>query len=207
MRTVEIKICGLTRLDDARCALELGADYLGFVLYPKSPRGIAPARLARLTARLPAGARTVAVFVNAPRAEVERVARDCGLWAVQLHGDEDPRDYAGLPVPLWRSLAAAGPAGWNPAPARWGAARYVVDASAPGVYGGSGRLADWPRARRLARRRPVMLAGGLTPRNVAAAIDAVQPLGVDVASGVEREPGRKDRAAMGRFVAAARTAQ
>jgi len=202
-RITEIKICGLTNLPDARMALEAGADYLGFVLYARSPRCITPGALCRLLNRLPAGARAIAVCVNARRELVERLARDCRLYAVQLHGDERLADWIDMPVPVWRAMRLhhGQP---DPAPARWPAARYVLDAAVPGRYGGTGRTADWAKAAKLARRAPLMLAGGLTTLNVAEAIRIVAPLGVDTASGVEKAPGKKDRRKVAAFIQAAK---
>ena len=203
--TIEVKICGLTSLDDSRAALEAGADYLGFVLYPPSPRSIAPDRVGAILRELP-GARAVGVLVNESRERAERLARDCGLCAVQIHGERGTaEEMGGLPVPVWRATKVEG-GQWQPAPAEWPAARYVADATAPGLHGGTGVTADWAQAARLAARAPVMLAGGLTPENVAGAIRAVRPLGVDVASGVEAAAGRKDWDKMRRFIAAARRA-
>ncbi len=200
---VDIKICGLTNLDDTRAAWEAGADFLGFVLYHKSPRGISARTLRRIVDRLSTGPRCIGVFVNESGVEVLRVAADCGLYAVQLHGDEPARDFIQLPLRIWRALrlVRGGP---RPMPESWPAERYVLDAAVPGAYGGTGRLADWRRAADLAREHPVMLAGGLMPDNVAAAIRQVRPLGVDVASGVEKVPGKKDHRKLTSFMAAAR---
>jgi phosphoribosylanthranilate isomerase len=193
----------MTNAEDARAALALGADYVGFVLYAGSKRHVTPTTLRRLVETTPALTGVVGVFVNMPRREVEQVAADCGLVAVQLHGDEPAEDFAEMPVPVWRAVKRVG-AAWVPAPASWPAPRYLVDAAVPGQYGGTGQVADWPAAAELARAHPVMLAGGLTPENVAEAVRAVQPLGVDVVSGVEKEPGRKDHARMAAFIRAAR---
>jgi phosphoribosylanthranilate isomerase len=201
---IEIKICGLTNVDDARVARDAGADYLGFVLYPKSPRGIAAVTLRAILDALDCPGRAVAVCVNLPRAEVECIARDAGLCAVQIHGDEPAGEFANFPVPVWRAVRV-GQAGATPDPAAWPAARYVVDAAAPGLYGGTGTPADWTEAARFAARRPTMLAGGLTPENVAEAIRRVRPLGVDVSSGVESAPGRKDWDRVRAFVERARS--
>ena len=203
-RHMDVKICGLTSREHARVALDAGADFLGFVLYAKSPRAVTARRLREIADALPAGARAVAVFVNARRREIEKIALDCRLYAVQVHGDEKASEFDGLPVPVWRAVRFA-TGGWTPAPADWLAARYIVDAAAPGQYGGSGATADWAAAGGFARKYPVMLAGGLTPDNVLAAIRAVRPLGVDVASGVEAAPGKKDPAKVAAFVDAART--
>ena len=201
---IDVKICGLTNLDDARAALDAGADFLGFVLYPKSPRGITAAQLGRIVDNLPREANLVGVFVNEPRAAVERVAGECRLHAVQLHGDETSDAFAGLAWPVWRAVRWQDTA-WRPAPEAWSAERYVADAPSP-RYGGTGERGDWAAAAALARQRRVMLAGGLTPENVAGAIRAVRPFGVDVASGVEQAPGRKDVRKMAEFVRRAREA-
>ncbi len=203
--SVEIKICGLTNLEDAEVALAAGADFLGFVLYARSPRAVSVEALASIVRDLGEGVRAVGVFVNASPEFVRETALHCGLAAVQIHGDEPPDAFAAMPVPVWRSLSVSRD-GCTPEPAAWPAARYVADAAAPGVYGGTGTLADWDQAAVLAAQVPLMLAGGLTADNVAAAIRAVRPLGVDVSSGVESEPGRKSHEAVRAFIAAARQA-
>jgi phosphoribosylanthranilate isomerase len=204
---MEIKICGLTNADDATAAIEAGADFVGFVLYAGSPRAVAPAVLPRILDRLPAPFRAVAVVVNLPQPDLARLTADCPLHAVQFHGDESPGAADGCARRVWRAVSA-GESGWAPDPALWPhAERFVVDAAAPGRYGGTGKRADWDAARALAAGRTVMLAGGLTPENVAEAIRAVRPFGVDVVSGVESRPGRKDAAAVRRFIAAARGAE
>ncbi len=201
---IDIKICGLTNLDDARAALEAGADFLGFVLYPKSPRGITATQLARLADALPREARLIGVFVNEARKTIERIAGACRLHAVQIHGDEPSEAFAGLAWPVWRAVRWQ-EAVWQPAPGAWNAERYVADAPSP-HYGGTGEQGDWGAAAALAREQRVMLAGGLTPDNVAEAIRAVRPLGVDVSSGVEQAPGRKDVRKVEEFVRRAREA-
>ena len=195
----EVKISGLTNKDDALAALDAGADYLGFVLYAESPRGITVSAMTRILAGLALPFRAIGVFVNASRDTVERAAVDNGLYAVQLHGDEAPESFAGLPVPMWRAVRLRGGQA-RPAPETWAAERYVVDSAVPGLYGGTGVPADWSRAAQLARRHSIMLAGGLVPENVAEAIRAVRPRGVDVASGVEQAPGKKDLARLKDFV-------
>jgi len=202
---IEIKICGLTNLADAEVALAAGADYLGFVLYERSPRAVSVETLASIVHRLGQGVRAVGVFVNASPEFVRDTALLGGLAAVQIHGDEPPEAFAAMPVPVWRSLSVSGQ-GCKPEPAAWPAARYIADAAAPGLYGGTGTLADWDQAAALATQVPLMLAGGLTAANVAEAIRAVRPLGVDVSSGVEAEPGRKSHEAVRAFITAARQA-
>lgn len=199
MSGVQIKICGLTNRDDAAAAMDFRVDYLGFVLYPKSPRGITAAKLVEIVDSLPSGFRAIGVFVNTPCEEIEVIAGDAALYAVQLHGDEAPADYMGIRIPIWRAVQLR-EGRWQPDPAPWSAARYVVDATVKGKYGGTGVTADWAQAAVLARQHPVVLAGGLNPDNVSAAIKAVSPLVVDVVSGIESAPGRKDLKKLRAFV-------
>lgn len=207
---MHVKICGLTNLDDALVAVEAGADYLGFNFYPKSPRCITPEACARITAELArrgAAVTTVGVFVNTPAAEVAAIMQDAGLRLAQLHGDEGPEQL----TPLWGRVfkAVRDPATISDAELAALSAfspsqpAFLVDAPAPNLYGGSGQLADWQAAARLAARYAIFLAGGLNPTNVAAAVAQVKPWGVDVASGVEAAPGKKDHAKIRDFVAAA----
>ncbi len=203
-KTVEVKICGLTNLKDAVAALEYGANYLGFVFYAKSPRYVAPAKVIKILGKLNSGVKAIGVFVNMPRADVEAVASDCGLYTIQLHGDESADDFSDMPLPVWRAIKIERKL-VKPSPGKWTAARYLVDAAVPGQYGGTGAVADWQVARKLAIKHPIMLAGGLTPENVAAAIAAVHPLGVDVVSGVEAEPGKKDIKKLEQFIHAAKS--
>ncbi len=200
---IDIKICGLTNVNDARVAVETGADYLGFVFYAKSPRAVSPSTVAGILEKLGQPVRAVGVFVNAPPSEICETVRICGLCVIQMHGDEVAADADGLPVPVWRAVAYEG-AHWSPDPSSWAAERYVVDAAAPGQYGGSGVRADWCAAHSLARQVPVLLAGGLCPENVQEALRRVRPAGVDVSSGVESEPGRKSAAAIHAFIHAVR---
>jgi len=200
---IEVKICGLTNADDARCALDSGADYLGFVLYPDSPRGISAQKMLEILDELEQPVKAVGVFVNEDREFVQTVADDAGLFAAQIHGDEDAAMFEDMPLPLWRAVRIEEGV-CRPDPAEWQAVRYVVDAAVPGLYGGTGIAADWGAAARMAESLPLMLAGGLTPENVAEAIRTVRPLGVDTAGGVEREPGQKDRDKVRKFVEAAK---
>jgi len=201
----EIKICGLTRIEDARAAFDAGADYLGFVFFSGSKRAVTPAAARTILAGLPAEARAVGVFVNELPARVEQVAREVGLRAVQLHGDEEPSAFRGFSIPIWRAVRWEG-GRWAPDPAEWPAERWLIDACAPGHYGGTGRTADWEAAADWAAERPVFLAGGLTPATVAEAIRRVRPAGVDVSGGVERAPGCKDEMKIRDFIRAARAA-
>ncbi|MEI6809622.1 MAG: phosphoribosylanthranilate isomerase [bacterium] len=199
MNSVEIKICGLNRRDDAAAALDLGADYIGFVLYAGSARFISGIRLAKLLDGLSAEKKAIGVFVNESRAVVEKIASDCNLFAIQLNGNERAEEFVEMTVPVWRSVRFLD-GHCSPLPGKWPASRYVVDSAIPGLYGGTGKTADWKKAARFASRHPTMLAGGLTPGNVAIAILVTRPAGVDVSSGVERNPRRKDRAKMKAFI-------
>ena len=203
---IEIKICGLTNVDDARHAWACGADFLGFVLYARSPRAVSASSLREIRGQLDPRARCVAVVVEPERGMLEALVRDVRLDAVQFCGNESPEDLEGFDVPVWRSLRL-GDGGWRPAdPDQWGAERFVIDANVPGAYGGTGHKADWAAGAELARDYPVMLSGGLTPENVNEGIASVQPCGVDVSSGVEARPGKKEHARVKAFIAAARAA-
>ncbi len=202
---MDIKICGLTNRDDASCAIEAGADFLGFVLYAGSQRGISVNALAGIRKAVEPSIPIVAVMVKPTFGAALEAVEIGGADIVQIHGSADYNDFAGFPYPLWRAVAA-GDGKTEPDPASWPAARYVVDAAVPGQYGGTGVRADWEEAARLAKLYPIMLAGGLTPDNVAEAIRTVRPCGVDVSSGVEVLPGKKDHTMVCDFIAAARAA-
>jgi phosphoribosylanthranilate isomerase len=191
MRT-RVKICGITRLDDARAALDAGADALGFVFWPDSPRCVSMDAAAAIIRTLPTTITPVGVFVNQPFDEVARVARTVGLRAVQLHGDEPVEQCATLPYPCFKAVAVS--PSTDPAQvAAWPAfVLPLLDAHDPVRRGGTGLTVDWEVAARIARLRPVILAGGLRPENVEDAIAQVEPYGVDVSSGVEERPGIKD---------------
>lgn len=199
-----VKICGLTNLEDARWALEEGADFLGFVLYGGSPRCVSPSALAEIADHLPGLAHLVGVFVNEHPDVVKRIVRDCRLAAIQLNGDEFPGDYAQAGVPVWRAVRLQ--AGlWTPSPPAWKVDRFVLDAASP-AYGGTGLKVDWQAGAEFAAEHRAMLAGGLDPESVAAAIRQVRPIGVDVSSGVECAPGKKDKRKVAAFIANARGA-
>jgi phosphoribosylanthranilate isomerase len=181
-----VKICGVTRIDDALASVEAGANAIGFVFWPKSPRFIDPYRARAIVRALPPFVTAVGLFVNQPREFVMGVASLVHLGAVQLHGDETPQFAASISVPVIKALpvdrAAAWPAG----------ATLLLDVHDPVQRGGTGRTVDWSAAAAVAATRRVLLAGGLTPDNVADAIAGVRPFGIDVSSGVERAPGIKD---------------
>jgi len=200
-----VKICGITRLEDALAAAELGADALGLNLWPGSSRAVRPEAAREIARRLPPFVTAVGVFVNQPREEMLRLARAAGVTALQLHGDEAPEDCRDLGLPVIKAFRVAGPGDLVPIAAYRDVAAVLLDSRSEG-FGGSGRTFDWELARRAAGPRPLVLAGGLGPENVAAAVRAVRPYAVDTASGVESSPGVKDREKMARFIRAAREA-
>jgi phosphoribosylanthranilate isomerase len=210
-----VKICGLTNLDDALAAAELGADYLGFNFYPESPRCIAETECGKIVAALRAQFPTLScagVFVNHPAADIVRIVERCGLDAAQLSGDEPPEALAALGAEQVRAFKAVRATTDSRTLEQYAASApdgpaLLLDATAPRLYGGTGRTADWDWAAAVAGRHPVFLAGGLTPENVADAIRTVEPWGVDTASGVESAAGKKDREGMAAFIAAARRAE
>ena len=199
-----VKICGITRLTDARHAVACGVDALGFVFWPESPRHIPPERAVDIIATLPAHVTAVGVFVNESVDGIRVIVERTGIGAVQLHGDETP-DYAlALGWPVWRAFtverAEAMSSAWPPQ------TTVLVDAADPVRRGGTGVKVDWRRAAGIARAHRIVLAGGLTPENVVEAIETVRPYGVDVSSGVEDSPGVKNVDKIERFLTGARSA-
>jgi len=204
-----VKICGITNREDAMEAIRLGADALGFNLWSGSKRYVPFQENAQWIAALPEGVERVAVLVNAPIDEAQTAARHPAFHAVQFHGNEDAAyitEFAksGRPFILAIRLGAHGPDRSNLTLAN----RLLLDAAVPGEFGGTGVLPDLDLAASFvqsAQGRRVILAGGLTPENVQTAVRHVRPFGVDVASGVEESPRRKDWGKLDRFFAAARS--
>jgi indole-3-glycerol phosphate synthase/phosphoribosylanthranilate isomerase len=208
-----VKICGITTRQDALDAIDAGADMLGFNFYPQSKRYIPPEKCVRIIsflAQYTARVQSVGIFVNATQAEIDATVDDCHLDLVQLSGDESPTFLRALGGGAFKAIRPT-----SPEEAQTDAARFarsaspalLVDACRPGEYGGTGHTGNWDLARRLAERYPILLAGGLNPDNVAEAVAQVQPWGVDVASGVESSPGKKDADKVAAFVQAARASQ
>jgi len=200
----KIKICGIKTANDALAAMEAGADLIGFNFYPKSPRHIDVGICRDIMAVMRRYGHIiyVGVFVNASVQEIRGTIDTCGLALAQLHGDETPemlnalggrafKAFRGIPNDVKEFARSESPA-------------LLVDAAVKGVYGGSGVIADWSAAAEFAKGYPLLLAGGLTPENVADAVRQVNPWGVDVASGVESEPGKKDAVKMSAFIKAVR---
>lgn len=204
MTRVRLKICGLTRLEDAQLAADLEVDAVGVVLWPGSPRAVDLAQAAALCAVLPPWTARVGVFVAPPVETVEAAIHAVGLGAVQIHGSTDPAPFRALRVPvLW--AGALRPE--TPDPVAPDGMTLHLDAFDPVRHGGTGNTIDWARARAVVRReRRLVLAGGLTADNVARAITEVRPWAVDVSSGVETAPGLKSAVRMKAFVAAVRRA-
>jgi phosphoribosylanthranilate isomerase len=188
---IRVKICGITTPEDARLAADLGASAVGLVFWPDSPRVIDLARAKEIVGALPPFVSAVGVFVN-QQAQANRIAAQAGLSAVQFHGDEPPESYRGLPVRVIKAIAVRDQSAIETATAVPAAAHVLLDAHDPIRRGGTGRTIDWSIAAAIARRRPVILSGGLNADNVLDAIEAVRPYAIDVSSGVESAPGKKD---------------
>lgn len=189
------KVCGITCEQDAALAVDAGADAVGFVFYPPSPRHVELEQAASIAVTLPAETWRFGVFVDRSAAEMADAVEAVGLDFLQLSGDEDPAIVPTLPRHAFKALRLdpeAGPGIAFAAADRYPECTLLVDTAVAGEYGGTGQPANWAAARALASRHRLMLAGGLRPDNVAAAVVAVQPWAVDVSSGIEASPGRKD---------------
>lgn len=204
---VKIKICGITNAEDAAMAVSAGADALGFVLYGKSPRFAEPNVVRDIVASLPPFVLPIGVFVNEEASVVRKLVDECGLALAQLHGDETAAYCEKLGRPVLKAvrlkdrgtlLALAEFQG------RANVRGFLLDAFSDQAYGGTGRTVDWTLAEEAARSVPILLAGGLTASNVSDAIQRVRPYGVDVSSGVEARPGKKDPVKVKAFIEAAR---
>lgn len=202
MRTPRVKICGITRKDDAVLATELGAAAIGLVFWPMSPRAIAVSAAREIASALPPFVAAVGVFVNQPQDEVLETARAARLTAVQLHGDEDAADYAAAPLPVLKALPVAPGFSMSAVEDVPATITVLLDAHDPHRRGGTGRTIEWTVAAAAARIRPIVLSGGLTPDNVQLAVRTVQPYAVDVSSGVESAPGVKDESKLRALFAA-----
>ncbi len=205
----KIKICGIRTLHDALAAVDAGADMLGFNFYKKSPRYVDVGMCRSITSSLRSRshARLVGVFVNASVAEIRATMGTCGLHYAQLHGDETVEMFSQLTPRAFKAIRLSTDSETDSrtitdfAELRQGVApALLIDAAVKGLYGGSGVTADWSAAAELAKKYPLLLAGGLTPENVAEAVRQIKPWGVDVASGVESRPGKKDATKMVEFV-------
>ena len=187
-----VKICGITRLNDAQAAVDAGASAIGFVFWPESPRFIDPYRARAIVQSLPPFVTAVGVFVNQPRAHLASVASLVHLGAVQMHGDETVDDARAVRRPVIKALTLDEASRADRLSAWPAHVTVLLDVHDPVRRGGTGRTVDWSAAAAIASGRRVVLAGGLSPDNVAEAVARVRPFGIDVSSGVESSPGRKD---------------
>lgn len=200
-----VKICGITTLEDARHASECGADAIGFVFFPGSPRCLDPDRARRIISDLPPLMTTVGLFVNETPARIREMVEFCGLSTVQLHGDEQPDQCSYPPCRVIKALRLRKQMD-DAIFCSYPVAALLLDAYVQDRFGGTGERCDWEQAAVVARQRRVILAGGLNPGNVAEAVRQVRPYGVDVSSGVERMPGQKDPEKVAQFIRMAKEA-
>lgn len=201
MPDVKIKICGLTRIEDILVLRDLPVDFAGFIFVPSSPRFINPERAAGLIERLPEKIKPVGVFMDEGPEVVRRTVEICGLEIIQFHGQESPEFCDQFNLPYFKAIRVGTEldekdlAGYRPR-------AYLLDTFIKEADGGTGKTFDWTLAKRMVESgRPIILAGGLKPENVSAAVKIVRPWGVDVSSGVESKPGVKDKDKIIRFVA------
>ena len=202
--SVIVKICGITNLEDALAAARFGADALGFVFHEGSPRYLPVEQAARIAQKLPPHILKVGVFVDAPEEMVFGASASCGLNLLQFHGNETPEyclQFGLMSMKAFRVKAAASLQELELYPTD----AWLLDSSVPGQLGGTGKKFNWELAMEAKKlRRPFFLAGGLTPENVGDAVRMVEPFGVDVSSGVEASPGKKDLEKVRRFIEAAK---
>jgi len=206
---VKVKICGITNLKDARQAMEAGATFIGFNFYEHSPRYVTPSAAKRIMQSLPKKVKAVGVFVNETENKMLTIVRRIGLSHVQLHGEESPETVARLQrtLPVIKAIRVRKSFSTSELSRYKNASAFLLDGFDRHRRGGSGKSFRWDIARRAKRVGRIFLAGGLTPANIGEAIRSVRPYAVDVCSGVEAKPGKKDPAAVKNFMRAARAAQ
>ena len=205
MATTRIKICGITSLADAKGVVAAGADAIGFVFHPSSPRYVTPERVAEIVAALPPFISTVGLFVNTPAVKIHQIMVQTGLQLVQLHGDESVTECCLDPYPVIKALRVRDEDSLSQLD-NYPVTALLLDAWSDEHYGGTGRQFDWQLVSRAVLDKPIILAGGLNPANVATAIQLVNPYAVDVSSGVEGEPGQKDLTLVAQFIEQVRNA-
>ncbi len=207
---LKVKICGITNVEDALAAVEAGADAIGFVFHHASPRRVTSDVVKRIVAQLPPFVLPVGVFVNEDIKIVRDLMDDCGLAIAQLHGEEVAAYCDLLGRPVLKAIRLKDRGSLLSLAEYKGRSRvrgFVLDAFSAVSYGGTGQVTDWSLAAEAAKAAPVVLAGGLTPANVVEAVQKVRPYGVDVSSGVESRPGRKDHEKIRAFIKAAKLVQ
>jgi phosphoribosylanthranilate isomerase len=209
MAMVRVKICGITNAADALAAIDAGANLIGFNFYAKSPRHITEAEASKIRPHLPKRVKAVGIFVNAMPAEIAELRKSLKLDAAQLHGDESPETAAEIArsLSVIKAFRIESDFPLSTLDEYPEAFAYLFDAAHTGQYGGTGHATDWDAARRAALGHRIILAGGLKVENVAAAVRIVRPYGVDVASGVESEPGKKDHGRLREFIQEVRRAE
>lgn len=188
---VKVKICGMTQLKDALFAAEQGADAVGFIFYKKSPRAVTMKRVREIVSKLPPLVDTVGVFVNETAERVNKIADYCGLDLVQLHGEESPAFCRKIHRRVIKACRVKDLTSIKQLE-KYPASGLLLDTFSDNLHGGTGKTFDWNLALPAKKIGPVILAGGLTPRNIRQAVSQVRPYGVDVCSGVEKTPGIKD---------------
>ena len=204
--SVRVKICGITSEEDALLAVEAGADALGFIFYERSSRFISPDNAKAIISKLPPFIARVGVFVNAPADQIERAIEQGGINVIQLHGDETAEFAAQFSIPVIKAIRVKNHESISTL-ATFQSSAFLLDSYVEGQLGGSGATFNWTLAGKAKDLgRPIILAGGLTPLNIREAIRTVQPYGVDVSSGVEHSPGKKDAAKVSEFISNAKTA-
>jgi phosphoribosylanthranilate isomerase len=204
--SVKVKICGITNLADAQVAVEAGADMLGFIFYEASPRYVTVEKVADIARQLPPQVVKVGVFVNPSEKLVTRAVAECGLNLLQFHGDETPEFCTQFGVMSMKAFRVRDAASLEALP-HYPTDAWLLDTYSAGQAGGTGKTFNWDLAIEAQKLgKPIFLAGGLTPENVADAVRRVQPFAVDVSSGVEASPGKKDHAKVQAFISAARSA-
>jgi phosphoribosylanthranilate isomerase len=200
---MKVKICGITCVEDAGAAVRAGADFLGFIFARSSKRWIDPERARAIIATLPEDVTPVGVFVDAPRSEIVETIQRSGVQLIQLHGQETPTEGAGFQVPVWKAFRVR-PDFDVHVLAGYQADAFLLDTYVEGMQGGTGRQFDWKIAVASKPFGRIVLSGGITPENVAAAVREVCPYAIDVSSGVESSPGRKDAGKIARLFDAIR---
>lgn len=197
---VRVKICGITSLQDAKVVQGHGADAIGFILYKKSPRFIKPEKIRSITDKLTPFIAKVGVFVNTAADEINRIAAETGLTHIQLHGEETPEDAKRIKYPVIRALHEN--TNLSTEIETWKDYQLLIDSGNVTHRGGTGRTSNWNALKETILDKPFILAGGLNPGNIQEAIRVLRPAAVDVSSGVETAPGKKDHTLIQEFMEA-----
>lgn len=204
MESIYVKICGITNLEDALAAVKYGADAIGFIFHKESPRYISPENASVIIRQLPSHITKVGVFVDSPRKEIEAIVRSSSLSAIQLHGDQHPEDCTGYEIAVIKAFRVG--ESFDATQIRlFDVQAILLDTLKPGKPGGTGESFDWNIAVQAREYGKLLLSGGLTAKNIEDAIRFVRPYGVDVSSGVEKSPGKKDHEKVREFIIKAKS--